>query len=121
MRKREQLCREAEHPGWHTEANRWHWSKCQRYRCHRESLTLVGTLQDINTALARGLSFMPRLGFLGKTQLQIHSNDKGNSGAGVELTDTDLLSIEIADLKPANDAPVNHLPPAIVSTQPLVT
>jgi hypothetical protein len=80
-------------------------------------LVLTGTLANINVALAAGLSFLPPSGFIGSTKLTIVSNDMGNTGAGGAKTDTDQLDIEIADLNPANDPPVNHLPPPITAVQ----
>ncbi len=48
----------------------------------------------------------------------MNSFDRGNSGLGGELTDSDSFKITIVDPNPLdNEAPVNHLPPAVVSDQ----
>ncbi len=81
-------------------------------------LEVVGKLSDIDAALANGLTFVPRGGFLGTTRLTVVSNDRGNSGTGGELVDTDTLSITIVDINPAfNDPPVNRLPAPVTSNQ----
>jgi hypothetical protein len=63
-------------------------------------LMLTGTLANINAALGSGLFVMPPNGFTGTTSLTIHSDDKGNTGPGGALTDTDTLNITIVDNTP---------------------
>ncbi|KAF3886436.1 MULTISPECIES: DUF4347 domain-containing protein [Nostocales] len=65
-------------------------------------VTIGGTIPKINTAL-NSLSFTPALNFNGDTTVQITTNDKGNTGAGGEKSDTDTISIYVL---PVNDAPV---------------
>ncbi len=57
-------------------------------------MTFTGTMADINSALD-GMSFAPRPNFSGPGQLQILTNDLGNTGAGGPLTDLDAVSIAI--------------------------
>ncbi|MUH01324.1 DUF4347 domain-containing protein [Scytonema sp. UIC 10036] len=65
-------------------------------------VTVSGTIPKINTAL-NSLSFTPTLNFNGDTTVQITTNDKGNTGAGGEKSDTDTINIYVS---PVNDAPV---------------
>jgi Calx-beta domain/FG-GAP-like repeat len=68
------------------------------------TVTLIGTVDDINTDL-ENLTFQPAENFNGNTSIEIITNDKGNTGDGinvVELKDSDIISIEV---KPVNDAP----------------
>jgi len=76
------------------------------------TLTLSGTLANVNTALA-GLFYLGNANFNGTDTLTVTSNDQGNygdadgdgspGGAGDALSDTDALQII---LDPVNDAPV---------------
>ncbi|KAB0494288.1 VCBS domain-containing protein [Pseudomonas vancouverensis] len=76
------------------------------------TLTLTGTLADLNTALA-SLRYLGNANFNGTDTLTVISNDQGNygdaNGDGLPgtpadaLTDTDTLQIVLA---PVNDAPV---------------
>ncbi len=65
-------------------------------------VTVTGTIPKINTVL-NSLSFTPALNFNGETTVQITTNDKGNTGAGGEKSDTDTINISVL---PVNDAPV---------------
>lgn len=76
-------------------------------------LMLTGTLDTINTVLAAGLRLTTSPGFTGNVSLVIHSDDKGNTGTGGPLTDTDTLIISIGT--DINDPPVNHLPAPITT------
>jgi uncharacterized delta-60 repeat protein len=58
------------------------------------SVTFNGTLSDINNAL-EGLMFQPTNGFSGSATLLINTDDLGNTGAGGNLTDADIVSIEV--------------------------
>ena len=82
-----------------------------------QPLVLTGTLSNINAALASGLILAAPVGFTGLIPLTITSNDAGNTGSGGAKTDTDILSIRIVDQNPANDPPINFLPPPIVTDQ----
>lgn len=67
-----------------------------------------GTLTDLNAAL-NGLTYQGNLNFNGSDVLSVVLNDLGNidgTGMGVNLTDTDLISITVV---PVNDAPQNRL------------
>jgi len=76
------------------------------------TLTLTGTLANVNTALA-SLFYLGNANFNGTDTLTVTSNDQGNygdangdglpGGAGDALTDTDALQIILAAV---NDAPV---------------
>ena len=70
-------------------------------------LTLTGTLANINAALHMGLILTTPAGFAGDTSITIVSNDRGNTGPGGPLTDTDTLGITVLRL---NRPPVNTLP-----------
>ncbi len=72
------------------------------------ALSITGKLLAINGALAAGVQFTPPVGFAGTTSLTLVSNDRGNTGTGGPLTDTDVLSITIGSN--LNDPPVNRIP-----------
>jgi hypothetical protein len=59
------------------------------------TMTFRGTLANVNTAL-NGMTFTPTAGFSGAADLTITSNDLGNSGTGVPLSDTDVVNIQVA-------------------------
>ncbi len=65
------------------------------------SLTLTGTVTNINTALD-GLAFTPSSNFNGTTSISIITNDQGNTGSGGARRDEDTINIEV---RPVNDAP----------------
>jgi Calx-beta domain/Bacterial Ig domain/FG-GAP-like repeat/Bacterial cadherin-like domain len=65
------------------------------------SLSLTGTLVNINTALD-GLAFKPTNNFNGETSIKITTNDQGATGTGGGLLDTDEITIKVT---PVNDAP----------------
>ncbi len=56
---------------------------------------LTGTLANINSAIEQNLFYVPSGNAL--SQLTIVSNDRGNSGAGGPLSDTDTMSIQVID------------------------
>src|SRR5439155_847410 len=72
------------------------------------TMTFTGKVTKINTAL-NGLSFAPTANFNGAANLQIVTNDQGNTGAGGALSDTDSVAITV---NAVNDAPVNSVPAA---------
>ena len=72
------------------------------------TMTFTGSIIDINTALD-GLSFAPTPDFNGAANLQIVTNDLGNTGSGGALSDTDDVAITVDAV---NDAPVNTVPAA---------
>lgn len=74
-----------------------------------KTVTLTGTLSEINTTLAaaNGVTYQGDLNFndnLGTEQLSITVNDQGNTGTPGPLTDTETIGISV---NPVNDAPVN--------------
>ncbi|MBI1310969.1 tandem-95 repeat protein [bacterium] len=69
------------------------------------AMTFRGTLGNINTAL-EGLTFTPVMNFAGPAQIQINTNDLGNSGVApnnAPLSDIDIVGITVT---PENDPPV---------------
>ena len=70
-------------------------------------ITVRGTLADLNAALD-GLVARPGANFTGNYNLQVRTNDLGNSGSGSALIDTDNITLSIT---PVNDAPQNVVPP----------
>lgn len=71
------------------------------------SLVLTGTLADLNALLSGGVTYQGNGDFHGNDALTMITNDRGNTGSGGALSDTDVLPIEV---QPVNDAPVNVLP-----------
>lgn len=71
------------------------------------SVLLSGPLAAINALLASGVTYQGNPDFHGDDSLQMVTNDKGNSGSGGALSDTDVVAI---DVQPVNDAPVNQVP-----------
>jgi hypothetical protein len=63
------------------------------------TMTFTGTMASVNSALA-GLSFIPTTNFNGAANLQIVTNDLGNTGTGGAFSDTDNIAIIV------NNAPV---------------
>jgi hypothetical protein len=58
------------------------------------SMMFTGTISNINAAL-NGMFFVPTNSFEGVAQLQIITNDLGNSGSGGALSDTDTVNINV--------------------------
>ncbi|RUS98504.1 hypothetical protein DSM106972_081330 [Dulcicalothrix desertica PCC 7102] len=58
------------------------------------SITIVGTLNSINTAL-NGMRYKPTANFSGTASIQITTNDLGNTGVGGAKSDTDTISLTI--------------------------
>ncbi len=72
------------------------------------SLTLSGTIADINAFIAAGkLSFLPASNSTTSTTLNININDDGNSGSGGSLATSATTTLAISAV---NDAPVNSIP-----------
>jgi len=71
-------------------------------------MTVRGTIADINSAM-NGMSYAPSGNYNGAATLTITTDDRGNSGAGGALSDSDVVNITV---NAANDAPVNTVPPA---------
>ncbi|MHC4875658.1 MAG: Ig-like domain-containing protein [Planctomycetota bacterium] len=69
------------------------------------TMTFRGTIGDINNALD-GMIFRPLLNFAGPAQVEITTNDLGNTGVApnnAPLSDIDAVAITVT---PVNDAPV---------------
>lgn len=66
------------------------------------SITLTGTLAEINDALD-GLTYAPPADFNGSLVLTIETDDQGNTGADGAKSDSDTVTLSIT---PVNDAPV---------------
>ncbi|QXC29663.1 retention module-containing protein [Aeromonas sp. FDAARGOS 1409] len=70
-------------------------------------VVLTGTLADLNALLAGGVTYQGERDFNGQDALTMVTNDRGNTGSGGALSDTDVLPIEV---EPVNDAPVTQVP-----------
>jgi VCBS repeat-containing protein len=66
------------------------------------TISLVGSLGDINTALS-GLIYRPSADYYGPATLQITTDDQGASGSGGASSVTNTIAITVT---PVNDAPV---------------
>jgi len=77
-----------------------------------------GTIADINAALD-GMSYSPTANYNGPASLTITTDDRGFTGAGGALNDTDAVAITVSAV---NDAPVNTVPgpQAVNEDTPLV-
>lgn len=73
-------------------------------------VVLTGTLADLNALLAGGVTYQGERDFNGQDALTMVTNDRGNTGSGGALSDTDVLPIEV---QPVNDAPINQVPDAM--------
>ncbi|MFQ2659647.1 retention module-containing protein [Aeromonas caviae] len=70
-------------------------------------VVLTGTLADLNALLSGGVTYQGYPDFHGNDALTMVTDDRGNTGSGGALSDTDVLPILV---QPVNDAPVNQLP-----------
>jgi hypothetical protein len=70
------------------------------------SMDFTGTRTDINTAL-NGMTFTPTADYDGPAQLDIATDDQGNTGSGGSQTDSDSLAITVNGI---NDAPTITAP-----------
>ncbi len=70
-------------------------------------VVLTGTLADLNALLSGGVTYQGDPNFHGNDALTMVTDDRGNTGSGGALSDTDVLPIQV---QPVNDAPVNQLP-----------
>jgi hypothetical protein len=77
------------------------------------TMTVRGTLADINAAM-NGMSYAPTANYAGPASLTITTDDRGFTGAGGALADTDVVGITVNAL---NDAPVNTVPVSISVTE----
>ncbi len=58
------------------------------------TMTFTGTVAAVNTALA-GLTFAPRINWVGTGSVQVVTSDQGNTGTGGTLTDDDTVNITV--------------------------
>ena len=79
--------------------------------------TFTGTRAAINAALD-GLSFLPTAGYTGPADLQISTNDQGNTGLGGPRTTTSDLGIAVV---PVPTTPVVTTPTHTISAPPPTT
>ena len=64
-------------------------------------LTVTGTRNDLNNWLeSDGLSYTPDVDYTGEDTLTMLTSDGGHSGSGGELTDTDTVTLTVADNTP---------------------
>jgi len=77
------------------------------------TMTFSGSLSAINAALAN-LSYTSDLNFNGSDQLTVVTQDQGNTGSGG--AQTTISSVEII-VEAVNDAPVNRVPNAQITTE----
>ncbi|WP_461602170.1 retention module-containing protein [Aeromonas rivipollensis] len=75
-----------------------------------DTLVLSGSQDAINALLAGGVTYQGEQDFNGQDALTMVTNDKGNTGSGGALVDTDVLPIEV---QAVNDAPVTQVPAAM--------
>ncbi|MFM5556632.1 T1SS-143 repeat domain-containing protein, partial [Aeromonas rivipollensis] len=75
-----------------------------------DTLVLSGSQDAINALLAGGVIYQGEQDFNGQDALTMVTNDKGNTGSGGALVDTDVLPIEV---QAVNDAPVTQVPAAM--------
>ena len=67
------------------------------------TVTLTGTLAQINATLAANVTYVPTANFNGTATLTMTTSDGGNTGTGGTRTDVDTVSITVSAV---NDAPV---------------
>ncbi len=75
------------------------------------TVTLSGSQSAINATLAdlTGVTYQGTLNFNGSDVLTVTTNDLGNTGAPVSLTDSDTIAITVSAV---NDGPTNTVPGA---------
>jgi hypothetical protein len=67
------------------------------------TVTLTGTVAQINATLAATVNYVPTANFNGAATLTMTTSDNGNTGAGGTLTDVDTVAITVTAV---NDPPV---------------
>jgi uncharacterized repeat protein (TIGR01451 family) len=82
------------------------------------SLTLSGTLAQINATLAAGLTYRSNIGFEGNDTLTMISNDNGASGNGGALSDSDTVMISVASSADLS-VTISDTPDPVVAGAPL--
>jgi hypothetical protein len=65
------------------------------------SMTFTGSIAAVNSALG-GATYAPALNFNGAASITVTTNDRGNTGTGGPLSDTDAVAITVTAV---NDAP----------------
>ena len=72
------------------------------------TVTLTGTVAQINSTLAATVNYVPTANFNGSATLTMTTSDNGNTGSGGTQTDVDMITINVAAV---ND-PVTSSAPA---------
>ncbi|MCB6185437.1 hypothetical protein LIN78_17990, partial [Leeia sp. TBRC 13508] len=78
------------------------------------TVTLTGTVAQINATLASNVTYVPTKDFNGTATLTMTTSDNGNTGSGGTLTDVDTVAITV---NPVNDAPVNTVPATQITNE----
>ena len=79
------------------------------------SMTFVGTVADINTAL-QWVSYRPQASFTGVATFTITTNDLGNVGTGGAKTDTDTIAITVNPAPAFAPSPTHETLPGVLDT-----
>ncbi|MGI9215141.1 MAG: FG-GAP-like repeat-containing protein, partial [Gammaproteobacteria bacterium] len=70
------------------------------------TITLTGSISNINQALANGLIFTPNTNFIGTSTIQLSTNDLGSTGTGGSKTTNNTMNVITTVY---NDTPINKL------------
>ncbi len=62
------------------------------------SIVMTGSVASINAALD-GMQFIPTNGYTGSASISLLTEDLGNTGTGGNLTDTDVIAIQVGGLR----------------------
>ena len=79
------------------------------------SMTFVGTVADINTAL-QWVSYRPQAIYTGLATFTITTNDLGNVGTGGAKTDTDTIAITVNPVPAFAPSPAYETLPGVLDT-----
>jgi uncharacterized delta-60 repeat protein len=79
------------------------------------SMTFVGTVADINSAL-QWVSYRPQASFTGLATFTITTNDLGNVGTGGAKTDTDTIAITVNPVPAFAPSPTYETLPGVLDT-----
>jgi|GEM_PF-1419493 len=79
------------------------------------SMTFVGTVADINTAL-QWVSYRPQASYTGLATFTITTNDLGNVGTGGAKTDTDTIAITVNPVPAFAASPTYETLPGVLDT-----
>ena len=62
------------------------------------NIVMTGTMASINAALD-GMQFIPTNGYSGSASISFQTEDLGNTGTGGNLTDTDVIAIQVGGVR----------------------